>query len=130
MFRAHHISANSAVLFFYISNSYFHFIVFLRRKSKSLDNNQVANSHNTLHGGATASLVDIVGTLAILSKDHLRGGVSVDINTNYLLSVPVGDSVRCEGTVNLPPKIFFEIQIFSNGELKNFVIIDEELSRF
>ena len=37
----------------------------------------VENSYGTLHGGAIATLVDVMGTLALLAKDHTRGGVSV-----------------------------------------------------
>ena len=37
----------------------------------------VENSWGTLHGGAVATIVDVMGTLALLAKDHSRGGVSV-----------------------------------------------------
>jgi hypothetical protein len=37
----------------------------------------VENSYGTLHGGAITALIDVVGTLALLTKDNKRGGVSV-----------------------------------------------------
>ena len=40
-------------------------------------NSRVENSYGTLHGGAISTLVDVIGTLALLAKDHKRGGVSV-----------------------------------------------------
>jgi acyl-coenzyme A thioesterase 13 len=40
-------------------------------------NQQVENSYGSLHGGAISTIVDVVGTLALLAKDHKRGGVSV-----------------------------------------------------
>ena len=57
------------------------------------------NSHGKLHGGLHALLVDVVGTLALLAKDGSRGGVSVDIQCQYLDSVEVTDTLRCEGRV-------------------------------
>ncbi|PRP80888.1 acyl-CoA thioesterase 13 [Planoprotostelium fungivorum] len=38
-------------------------------------------------------------TMALLAVDNSRGGVSVDINVNYLQAISVGDSVRIEGKV-------------------------------
>ena len=53
----------------------------------------------TLHDGATATLIDIIGTLALLAKDHTRGGVSVDLNLSYVSAVPLGKNVICRGKV-------------------------------
>ena len=35
------------------------------------------NSRGTLHGGAAATLVDVLGTMALLTKDPQRPGASV-----------------------------------------------------
>ncbi len=53
----------------------------------------------TLHGGAVATLVDVMGSLALLAKDHTRGGVSVELNVSYLLAVKAGERVTCKGRV-------------------------------
>jgi acyl-coenzyme A thioesterase 13 len=37
--------------------------------------------------------------MALLSKDPLRAGVSVEINTSYLAAVPVGEEVKIVGTL-------------------------------
>lgn len=37
--------------------------------------------------------------MALLSKDPTRAGVSVEINTSYLASVPVGEEVTIVGTL-------------------------------
>lgn len=42
------------------------------------------NAGNFLHGGATASLVDMVGSAAIYSVGAPTSGVSVEINVSYL----------------------------------------------
>jgi len=56
-----------------------------------------SNSYGTLHGGATSTIVDIVGTMAALTVDPLRPGVSVDMAISFLSAARVGDRVRIEG---------------------------------
>ncbi|MDT4937613.1 MAG: acyl-coenzyme thioesterase 13 [Pseudonocardiales bacterium] len=52
----------------------------------------LVNVAKTLHGGAAATLVDIVGTLAIITADeHNRFGASTDLNVSWLAPVPLGD---------------------------------------
>eukprot|EP01147_Barroeca_monosierra_P001096 gene1096-4324_t len=58
---------------------------------------QLCNSYGSLHGGAAATLVDIVGTMALLTKDPLRAGVSVEINTTYLRSAKEGEHLIITG---------------------------------
>jgi len=47
---------------------------------------RLLNSGNSLHGGATAALVDVVGSAAIPASGYLirNAGVSVEINVSYL----------------------------------------------
>ncbi|PNX58017.1 acyl-coenzyme A thioesterase 13-like protein, partial [Trifolium pratense] len=46
---------------------------------------RLLNSGNSLHGGATATLVDVVGSAAIPASGHPGlTGVSVEINVSYL----------------------------------------------
>ena len=79
------------------------------------------NSHHKLHGGLHALLVDVVGTLALLARDGSRGGVSVDIGCQYLESVEVTDTLRCEGrVVKLGKRLgFTEVLLYrqSDGKL-------------
>lgn len=44
----------------------------------------IKNSGNFLHGGATATLVDLVGSAAIYTVGAPMTGVSVEINVSYL----------------------------------------------
>jgi acyl-coenzyme A thioesterase 13 len=60
---------------------------------------ELANAYGTLHGGVTATLVDVVGTLALLSADPKRAGVSVDLNLSYLKPAKIGETVICTGTI-------------------------------
>lgn len=53
----------------------------------------VKNAGNFLHGGATASLVDLVGSAVIYSYGYSSSGVSVEINVSYLDAAYVDVSV-------------------------------------
>jgi len=79
------------------------------------------NAFGTLHGGMTATLVDVVGTLALLTRDSGRPGVSVEISTSYVAAVKEGDSVRCVGRVTKHGRRlgFTQVDIFrvSDGKL-------------
>lgn len=48
------------------------------------------NSGNFLHGGATATLVDLVGSAVIYTVGTTMTGVSVEINVSYLDSAYAG----------------------------------------
>src|SRR5687767_7981375 len=57
----------------------------------------VQNPNGALHGGAVATLVDVVGTLAIMSADREhRPGVSTDLNVSWLSPAPGGSTVLVE----------------------------------
>ena len=79
------------------------------------------NSHGRLHGGVHALLVDVVGTLALLARDSSKGGVSVDIQCQYMESVEVTDTLRCVGRVlKLGKRLgFAEVKLYreSDGKL-------------
>eukprot|EP00946_MAST-07B_sp_MAST-7B-sp1_P003381 g3381.t1 len=59
-----------------------------------------SNFYGTLHGGAAATLVDIVGTMAILSKDPLRAGVSTELNCSYISAAKINTDVIIEGRLH------------------------------
>ena len=53
----------------------------------------VKNSGNFLHGGATATLVDLVGSAVIHTYGVENSGVSVEINVSYFVLVEDIDSI-------------------------------------
>jgi acyl-coenzyme A thioesterase 13 len=58
------------------------------------------NFGKTLHGGAAATLVDVVGSIAIITADrHGRFGVSTDLNVTWLAPAPLGEWVQIEARV-------------------------------
>ena len=76
-----------------------------------------SNSYGTLHGGATSTIVDIVGTMAALTVDPLRPGVSVDMAISFLSAARVGDRVRIEGRcLRSGSKLAFtEVKVFQES---------------
>jgi len=59
----------------------------------------VQNAYSTLHGGAVATLVDVVGTLALLTRDVTKPGVSVELSVTFIAAAKAGEVVRAEGRV-------------------------------
>ncbi|KAL7231086.1 hypothetical protein ACSBR2_009371 [Camellia fascicularis] len=62
-------------------------------------NCDVKNTGNFLHGGATASLVDVVGSAVIYTVGAPFTGVSVEINVSYLDAAYVGEEIEIESKV-------------------------------
>ncbi|KZV22815.1 acyl-coenzyme A thioesterase 13 [Dorcoceras hygrometricum] len=60
---------------------------------------RLLNTGNSLHGGATATLVDIVGSAAIFTMGAPTTGVSVEINVSYLDGAFVGEEIEIESKV-------------------------------
>jgi acyl-coenzyme A thioesterase 13 len=60
----------------------------------------VQNLFGTLHGGAIATLVDDIGTLAIVSADRERRlGVTTDLNVSYFAPGKAGSAILVEAKV-------------------------------
>ena len=59
----------------------------------------VANTFGTLHGGATATLVDVVGTMALLTLDVAKPGVTVELGSSYVNAAKIGEPVLIVGRV-------------------------------
>ncbi|AES72953.1 putative acyl-CoA hydrolase [Medicago truncatula] len=59
---------------------------------------RLLNSGNSLHGGATAALVDVVGSAAIPASGYLgrNTGVSVEINVSYLDAAYAHEEIEIE----------------------------------
>ncbi|XP_057683563.1 acyl-coenzyme A thioesterase 13 [Corythoichthys intestinalis] len=52
-----------------------------------------ANGFGTLHGGLTATLVDVISTVALLNTERGVPGVSVDMNITYMNAAKMGEDV-------------------------------------
>ncbi|ELW68781.1 acyl-coenzyme A thioesterase 13 [Tupaia chinensis] len=51
------------------------------------------NKAGTLHGGLTATLVDVISTVALMCSERGAPGVSVDMNITYLSPAKLGDDI-------------------------------------
>ncbi|XP_027338629.1 acyl-coenzyme A thioesterase 13-like [Abrus precatorius] len=62
---------------------------------------RLLNSGNSLHGGATAALVDVVGSAAIPTVGYSAAntGVSVEINVSYLDAAYADEEIEIEARV-------------------------------
>ncbi|KNA03064.1 hypothetical protein SOVF_212720 [Spinacia oleracea] len=58
---------------------------------------RLLNTANTLHGGAIASLVDLVGSAVIYTVGAPSTGVSVEINVSYLDAALADEEIEIEG---------------------------------
>lgn len=76
---------------------------------------RVANFGNNLHGGCTATLIDVVGSAALATISE-KPGVSVHIGSEYLSGCPVGDVAIIDAQVlNMGNKLS-TIQVRINSE--------------
>ncbi|XP_045614158.1 acyl-coenzyme A thioesterase 13 [Procambarus clarkii] len=51
------------------------------------------NRAGILHGGLTATLVDAVSTMALMTTEQALPGVSVDINVSYISAAKTGEEI-------------------------------------
>ncbi|KAF7245106.1 Acyl-coenzyme A thioesterase 13 [Varanus komodoensis] len=51
------------------------------------------NRGGTLHGGLTATLVDVVSTVALMHTERQAPGVSVDMNITYMSAAKIGEEI-------------------------------------
>lgn len=82
-----------------------------RAKARIVVNDSIKNLFGKLHGGAAATLVDTVGTLAIMSRDKdSRPGVSTDLNVSFFAP---GEGV-----------VIVEANVLKSGRTLSFVSVD------
>jgi acyl-coenzyme A thioesterase 13 len=71
-----------------------------RARARILVVETMQNLFGNLHGGAIATLVDDIGTLAIISADREhRLGVTTDLNVSYFAPGRAGSAILVEGKV-------------------------------
>ena len=79
------------------------------------------NVYNSCHGGAIATLVDVVGSMALLSKDPKRAGVSIELSVSYLSAAKAGEKVAVTAkALRVGKKLGFssvELRLADTGKL-------------
>ncbi|XP_075234358.1 acyl-coenzyme A thioesterase 13-like [Lycorma delicatula] len=58
------------------------------------------NRNGTLHGGYTATIVDMITSMALVTNKQAIAGVSVDMHISYLKSASLGDQILIEAKTN------------------------------
>jgi acyl-coenzyme A thioesterase 13 len=59
----------------------------------------LANVNKVIHGGALASLVDLVTTMALYNTPRRKPGVSVGMNISFLRPARLDETILVEGKV-------------------------------
>ncbi|EFJ32420.1 hypothetical protein SELMODRAFT_69277, partial [Selaginella moellendorffii] len=59
----------------------------------------LANGYGTLHGGAIATLIDCVSTMAVLTVGGTNTGVSIDLSITYVSAARIDDELEIESKV-------------------------------
>ncbi|XP_038652875.1 acyl-coenzyme A thioesterase 13 isoform X1 [Scyliorhinus canicula] len=70
------------------------------------------NRGGNLHGGLTATLVDVVSTTALLNTERALPGVSVDMNITYMSAAKLGED------------IIITAQVLKEGKTLAFTTVD------
>jgi acyl-coenzyme A thioesterase 13 len=91
----------------------------------------VQNMGGMLHGGAVATLVDVVGTLAIMTADREgRPGVSTDLNVSWLAPAPGGAAVLVEATVLKSGRTLAFVQVDVRREKDGVLVAQGRMTKF
>jgi len=91
----------------------------------------VQNFGGTLHGGAIATLVDDVGTFAIMTKDRdHRPGVTTDLNVSYFNPGPAGTFVIAEATVLKAGKTLAYVSVDIKREADGVLVAQGRMTKF
>ncbi|CAJ1417632.1 unnamed protein product [Effrenium voratum] len=82
-----------------------------------LVDHSLQNAYGTLHGGCTATLVDVLGTMALLTKDPKRPGVSVEMSQSFLAPAKGGEVITLKGEVTKYGRSlgFTEVRVTDSG---------------
>lgn len=91
----------------------------------------VQNVNGALHGGAVATLVDVVGTLAIMTadRDH-RPGVSTDLNVSWFSPAPGGATVLVEASVLKSGRTLAFVQVDVRREKDGVLVAQGRMTKF
>ncbi|KAL3995351.1 Thioesterase family protein [Acanthocheilonema viteae] len=83
---------------------------------------EVADEHlnpsSTIHGGFTATLVNIASTAAVLDSGRPTGGRSVDLSVSYQSAAKSGETIIAESTVQKTTRnfVFINTKIYRKAD--------------
>jgi acyl-coenzyme A thioesterase 13 len=89
------------------------------------------NLVGTLHGGAIATLVDVAGTLAIISADaDQRPGVTTDLNVSYFSAGKTGEAILVDAAVLKSGKHLAYVSVDLRRESDGGAIAQGRMTKF
>jgi acyl-coenzyme A thioesterase 13 len=89
------------------------------------------NMGGTLHGGAIATIVDDVGTIAIMTADRdSRPGVTTDLNVSYFAPGMGGRAVIADGVVLKSGKTLAFVQVEIRREDDQALVAQGRMTKF
>jgi acyl-coenzyme A thioesterase 13 len=73
------------------------------------------NIQETIHGGALATMIDVITTIAMLRMTHMRT-ISISLNTEFLNIIKIGEEVEIDTEITKIGKnvVFSECRIFTD----------------
>lgn len=91
----------------------------------------VANPMGNLHGGAIATIVDHVGTIAIVTADRQgRPGVTTDLNVSYFAPAPAGATVVADALVLKIGKTLAFVTVDVRRKLDGVLLAQGRMTKF
>ena len=102
-----------------------------RARARLVVGEAVQNPMGALHGGAIATLVDDVGTLALMSADRDgRPGVSTDLNVTYLSPALGGSAVIIEARALKNGRTLGFVTVEIRREHDNILVAEGRMTKF
>ncbi len=99
-------------------------------KARLFVSDAVQNHSGKLHGGAIATLVDGIGTLAVMTADHFhRLGVTTDLHVSYVTAGVAGDSVLIEARVVSCGLMVAFVDVTLTSETRGHVIARGQMTK-
>jgi acyl-coenzyme A thioesterase 13 len=102
-----------------------------RARARLTVDESVENFTGNLHGGASATLVDFLGTAAIISADRDgRPGVSTDLNVSFYSAGRHGDVVIVEAQVLKVGRTLGFVEVTLKRERDGALIASGRMTKF
>lgn len=102
-----------------------------KARARLMVDDPVQNFGGTLHGGAVATMVDNVGTIAIMTGDRdNRPGVTTDLNVSYFAPGLSGGAVIADATCLKSGKTLAFVQVEIRREADNVLVAQGRMTKF
>lgn len=102
-----------------------------KARARLVVEDSLQNMGGTLHGGAIATIVDDVGTIAIMTadRDH-RPGVTTDLNVSYFSPAPGGRAVIADAVVLKSGKTLAFVSVDIRREDDQVLVAQGRMTKF